>query len=188
MLQSTIRRSHRLVMRLTGLIAGAQLHLRKLHRFGENTSVDPRAGDFLRQAVCDISHIVTLLAEDERFGMQSTGVIIEIETAVKAALDAQGSRPSSSRRKSYYVFGRRWFSKVVLPHTHVEGLGYIPVLSLAAGTLSMVISVMLYAAKTQPRDIWITCCSIFVCMLTCAILPTTDPHRKSLIAFADACS
>ena len=178
LLQAAIRRSHRLVVRLTGLIDGAQRQLRELRRRGENIPVDPHAGDFLTQAVRDISHIVRLLAKDERFGIQSTGVITSIETAVKAALDAQGSRPSSGL----------WFQKFVLPHTQVEGLGHIPVLSLAAGTLGLFISVILFAAKTQPRDIWITCCSIFVGILTCAMLPTTNHDSKSLIAFADACS
>jgi hypothetical protein len=169
LLQAAIRRSHRLVVRLTGLIDGAQRQLRELRRRGENIPVDPHAGDFLTQAVRDISHIVRLLAKDERFRVQSTGVITSIETAVKAALDAQGSRPSLRGRKSYYLFSRVWFRKFVLPHTQVEGLGYIPVLSLAAGTLGLFISVILFAAKTQPRDIWITCCPIFVGILTCAM-------------------
>ena len=180
LLQAAIRRSHRLVVRLTGLIDGAQRQLRELRRRSENTPVDPHAGDSLTQAVRDISHIVALLADDERFGIQSTGVITEIErfdTAVKAVLDAQGSRPSSRGWKSYYLFGSLWFRKFVLPHTQVEGLGHISVLSLAAGTLGLFISVILFAAKTQPRDVWITCCSIFVGILTCAMF--TD-YQSSL--------
>jgi hypothetical protein len=135
-----------------------------------------------------ISHIVALLAEDERFGVHSADDINEIKAAGEAALDALDALQSSSRRwKTRYLF-RMWFGNFVLPHIHVEGLGHIPVMSLAGGALCLLMSVMLYAGNSQPRGIWITCSTVFVCMLAFAIFPTTNSHSKSLIAFADACS
>jgi len=137
----------------------------------------PHARAFLTRSVRAISRIVALLAEDERFG-QSADDITEIEAAGEAALDALSSGPSSSHRKHRYLFRTMWFGNFVLPHMHVEGLGHIPVLSLAGGTMCLLMSVMLYAGNSQPRGIWISCSTIFVCMITCAMLPTTNSHKR----------
>lgn len=188
LLQAAIRRSHRLVVRLTGQIDGARHKVRELQRRGVDISDDPRARAFLMRSVRAISRIVALLAQDARFGMQSADNITEIEAAGEAALDALGSDPSSSGPKHRNPFRTMWFGNFILPHMHVEGLGHIPILSLGGGTLCLLMSVMLYAGNSQPRGIWITCSTIFVCMITLAILPTTNSHSKSLISFADACT
>lgn len=188
LLQAAIRRSHRLVVRLTGQIDGARHQLRELQRRNLDLSADPRARAFLTRSVRAISRIVALLAEDERFGIQSADDITEIKAAGEAALDALDALQSSSRRKNRYLFRTMWFGNFILPHMHVEGLGHIPVLSLAGGTLCLLMSVMLYAGNSQPRGIWITCSTVFFCMLTFAMFPTTNSHSKSLLAFADTCS
>jgi hypothetical protein len=71
-----------------------------------------------------------------------------------------------------------WLSNVILPHIHVEGLGHIPVASLAGGTMCLLITVVLYAATSQPHSVWISCAAIFVVMLTGSLVPDTDPHSK----------
>ena len=185
LLQAAIRRSHRLVVRLTGQIDGARHQLRELRRRGADLSDDPHARAFLTRSVRAISRIVSLLAEDERFGLQSADDITEIKAAGEAALDALGSLQSSSRRRYRHLFGAMWFGNFVLPHIHVEGLGHIPVMSLAGGTLCLLMSVVLYAGSSQPRGIWITCSTVFVCMAAFAMFPTTNSKSKSLIAFAD---
>jgi hypothetical protein len=187
LLQAAIRRSHRLVVRLTGQIDGARHQVRELQRRGADLSADPRARAFLSRSVRAISHIVALLAEDERFGVHSADDLTEIKAAGEAALDALDALQSSSRRKKHYLF-RMWFGNFILPHIHVEGLGHVPVASLAGGTLCLLMSVVLYAGSSQPRGIWITCSTVFVCMVTFALFPTTSSRSKSLIAFADACS
>lgn len=184
LLQAAIRRSHRLVVRLTAQIDGARHQLRELQRRGMELSDDPHARAFLTRSVRAISRIVALLAEDERFGLQSADDITEIKAAGEAALDALGSL-SSSRRGHRYLFRAMWFGNFVLPHIHVEGLGHIPVMSLAGGTLCLLVSVVLYAGSSQPRGIWITCSTVFVCMAAFAMFPTTNSNSKSLIAYAD---
>lgn len=187
LLQAAIRRSHRLVVRLTGQIDGARHQVRELQRRGLDLSADPHARAFLTRSVRAISHIVALLAEDERFGVHAAEDITEIKAAGEAALDALDALQTSGHRKSRYLF-RMWFGNFILPHMHVEGLGHIPVLSLAGGTLCLLMSVVLYAGSSQPRGVWITCSTVFVCMVTFAMFPTTNSRSKSLLAFADACS
>ena len=186
LLQAAIRRSHRLVVRLTGQIDGARHQVRELQRSGLDLSADPHARAFLTRSVRAISRIVALLAEDERFSVHSADDITEIKAAGEAALDALDAIQSSSRRKRH-PFYTMWIANFVLPHIHVEGLGHIPVVSLAGGALCLLMSVMLYAGSSQPRGIWITCSTVFVCMVTFAMYPTTNSHSKSLIAFADPC-
>ena len=183
LLQAAIRRSHRLVVRLTGQIDGARHQVRELQRRGGDLSTDKRARAFLARSVRAISHIVALLAEDERFGVHSADDITEIKAAGEAALDALDALQSSSHRRKNHYLSRMWFSNFILPHIHVEGLGHIPVVSLAGGTLCLLMSVVLYAGSSQPRGIWITCSTVFVCMLTFAMFPTTNSRSKSLIAF-----
>ncbi len=180
LLQAAIRRSHRLVVRLTGQIDGARHQVRELQQRGVDLSVDPRAHASLTRTVRGISQIVALLAEDGRFGMQVTDVITEIEAAGEAALDALGTDSALGRRRRRDLFHMLWFGDVVLQHVHVEGLGHVPVLSLAGGTLCLLMSVLLYAGSSQPRSVWITCSTIFVVMLTCVLFPTTNTHSKSL--------
>jgi hypothetical protein len=188
LLQASIQRSYRLVVRLTGQIDDARHQVRELQRGAVDLSSEPRARACLTRSVCVISYIVALLAEDERFGVRSADDITKIKAAGEAALDALDAHQSSSPQwKTRHLF-RTWFRIFILPHIHVEGLGHVPVISLAGGALCLFMSVMLYAGNSQPRDIWITCSTVFVCMFAFAIFPTADSQSKSLIAFADACS
>ena len=155
--------------------------MRELQQRGADLSADPRARAFLSRSVRAISRIVKLLAEDGRFAAQSAEEITEINAAGAAALDALGPLSGAGRRKDLHLFQTWWlWNFVVLPHIHVEGLGYIPVVSLAGGTLCLFVSVVLYAGASQPRVVWISCTTIFVCMLGSSILPTTNPHSKSM--------
>lgn len=179
LLQASIRRTHRLVVRLTGQIDGARHKVRDLQQRGVDLSVDPHARAFLTRSVRGISRVVALLAEDGRFG-QSAEEITEVKAAGAAALDALGSGLRKRGSKHLHLFRAMWLRKVVLPHIHVEGLGYIPVASLTGGTLCLLVSVVLYAAASQPRSVWISCAAIFVCMLTSSLVPTTNPLSKSM--------
>jgi hypothetical protein len=180
LLQASIRRTHRLVVRLSGQIDGARHKVRDLQERGIDLSATPRTRAFLTLSVQAISRVVALLAEDGRFGMQSGEDINEIEAAGAAALDALGSGSGLRRRKHLHLFHRMWLGNVVLPHIHIEGLGYIPVTSLAGGTLCLFVSVVLYAAASQPRAVWISCAAIFVSMLASSLVPTTNPNSKSM--------
>lgn len=180
LLQASIRRTHRLVVRLTGQIDGARHKVRDLQQRGVDLSANPRARAFLTRSVRAISRVVALLAEDGRFGVQSAEEITEIEAAGAAALEALDSGAHKRGFKHLHLFQAMWLRKVVLPHIHVEGLGYIPVASLTGGTLCLLVSVVLYAAASQPRAVWISCAAIFVCMLTSSLVPTTNSHSKSM--------
>ena len=178
LLQAAIRRSHRLVVRLAGQIDGARHQVRELQRRGVDLSAAPHAHASLTRSVRAISRVVSLLAEDGRFGVQSPDDITEIKAAGEAALEALGSGSGSGGQN--YLIRILWLTNFILPHTHVEGLGGIPVLSLAGGTLCLLLSVILYAGNSQPRGVWISCSTIFVIMITCALFPTTNPHSRSL--------
>lgn len=185
LLQAAIRRSHRLVVRLTGQIDGARHQVRELQRRNLDLDAAPHARAFLTRSVRAISRIVALLSEDERFGVHSTADITDIKAAGEAALDALDALDNSGRRKNRFL-SRVWFGNFILPHIHVEGLGYIPVVSLAGGALCLLMSVMLYAGSSQPRGIWITCSTVFVCMLTFTIMfPTTNSHKRKRAVLYD---
>jgi hypothetical protein len=68
---------------------------------------------------------------------------------------------------------------VDLQNIHVEGLGHIPVLSLAGGTMCLLASVVLFAAAQQERGVWVSCVVIAASMFVCSILPF-NPLSKSL--------
>lgn len=183
LLQAAIRRSHRLVVRLTRQIDAVRHQVRELQQRDVDLSADPHARAFLTNSLRAISHIVALLAEDERFSVQSADDIAQIEAAGEAALDALGSDQSTSGRINRYLRRKLWIGNFILSHTHVEGLGRVPVMSLAGGTMCLLISVMLYAHSSQPRSVWITSSSLIVVMITSAIFPTTSSSSKSLILF-----
>jgi len=67
---------------------------------------------------------------------------------------------------------------VDLSSVHVEGLGHIPVASLGSGALCLLTSVVLFAAGSQERAVWISCTAIAVSMLICSIMPTTSVHQR----------
>ena len=177
LLQASIRRTHRLVSRLNSQIDGARHQVRQLQERGLGLSADPRARKFLSGSVHTISRVVLLLAEDGRFAVQSAEELSELQAARLAALDALDSDSLTGKRKHHFFRGR-WLSNVILPHIHVEGLGHIPVASLAGGTMCLLITVVLYAATSQPHGVWISCAAIFAVMLTGSLVPDTDPHSK----------
>jgi hypothetical protein len=180
LLQAAIRRTHRLVTRLSGQIDGVRHQVRDLQQRGLGLSADPHAREFLSGSVRAISHVVLLLSQDGRFAVQSAGEITEIKAAREAALDAIDSYSLSGRRKRLHLFHAMWLSNIILPHAHVEGLGHIPVASLACGTFCLLVTVVLHAAASQPRSIWISCVTIFVIMFTSSLMPSTNPHSKSM--------
>jgi hypothetical protein len=179
LLQAAIRRTHRLVMRLTGQIDAARHQVRELQQRGVDLSADPHARAFLTSSVRAISRVAALLAEDGRFGVQSAEGITEIKAASAAALDALGLSSRSGGRKHPHLLRALWLGSV-LPHAHVEGLGHIPVASLAGGALCLLVSVILFAGASQPRVVWISCATIFVGMFASSLVPTTNTHRKSI--------
>jgi len=179
LLQAAMRRTHRLVTRLTGQIDAARHQVRELQQRGVDLSADPAARAFLTSSVRAISRVAALLAEDGRFGVQSAEDVTEITAAGAAALDALGLRSRSGGRKHPRLLRALWLGSV-MPHTHVEGLGHIPVTSLAGGALCLLVSVVLFAAASQPRVVWISCATIFVGMFACSLVPTTNIHRKSI--------
>jgi hypothetical protein len=81
-----------------------------------------------------ISHIVALLTEDRRFGMQSGEDINKIKAVGAVALDMLGLDLGLWGWKHLHLFQRMWLGNVMLPHIHIEGLGYIPVMLLVGGT------------------------------------------------------
>jgi len=206
LLQAAIRRTHRLAVRLAGQIDGARHELNELRRRGDSVSdqaADARARAFITRSVPAISRVMALLAQDGRFGVQAAEHITEIEEAGAAVLDVLGSgstRPTraGSRLRSRSLMGAGvWRKRVgsiratmfwdlVLPHMHVQGLGHIPVASLAGGALCLLASVALLAASSQQRGVWISCTVVAAGTLAYAALPTSSAHRESSACAAHA--
>jgi hypothetical protein len=190
LLQAAMRRTHRLTARLTAQIDAARHQLRQLQLRGGDLSTDAHARSFLAGSVRVISRVMALLAEDGRFGVQVAERMVEIEAAGDAALDALGSGPRPQPRP-WWRWHRRSGKRgphplralllwnLDMPNVHVEGLGHIPVASLAGGTLCLLASVVLFAAVSQERGVWISCVAIAVSMLVCSFLPS-NPLSKSL--------
>jgi hypothetical protein len=167
-------------MRLTSQIDAARHQVRDLQQRGVDLSSDPSAREFLTSSVRAISRVAALLAEDRRFGAQSAEEITEIKAAGAAVFDALGLRSRFDGRKRPHLLRALWMGNIVLPHAHVEGLGHIPVASLAGGALCLLVSVVLFAGASQPRVIWISCVTIFVGMFASSLVPNTNIHRKSM--------
>ncbi|KAI0002474.1 hypothetical protein BJV74DRAFT_601256 [Russula compacta] len=127
---------------------------------------------------------MALLAEDGRFGLQAAERITEIEAAGEAALDALGARKRAGWIKSPWVTRALLFWGV-RPSTHAEGLGHIPVASLASGTLCLLASVILFAGASQRHDVWISCTVIAVTMFAFSIFPTTGIRGRRHAALYD---
>jgi hypothetical protein len=186
LLQAAMRRTHRLTARLTAQIDAARHQLRQLQLRGGDLSADAHARSFLAGSVRVISRVMALLAEDGRFGVQAAERMVEIEAAGEAALEVLGSRPRPrpwwrwrSGKHGPHLLRALLLWNVDLPNVHVEGLGHIPVASLAGGTLCLLASVVLFAAVSQERGVWISCVAISVTMLVCSVLPS-KPLSKSL--------
>jgi len=208
LLQAAIRRTHRLAVRLTGQIDGARHELSELlrrHSSNSNNSsegtsefesesksdptADARARALVTRSVPAISRVMALLAQDGRFGVQTAENITEIEEAGAAVLNALGSGSTRASPAHGLTNAGAWRRRVgsiratmfwdfVLPHMHVQGLGHIPVASLAGGALGLLATVALLAASSQQRGVWISCTTIAVNTLTFAALPTTNAHTR----------
>ena len=196
LLQAAMRRTHRLATRLTGQIDGVRHQLRQLQLRGTGLAADAHARAFLADSVRAISDAMALLAEDGRFGVQAAERIIEIEVAGELALGALGSLPRARARpwwrfnwgkQAPHLFRALMLWNVDLSNVHVEGLGHIPVASLGGGALCLLTSVVLFAARSQERAVWISCTAIAVSMLICSIMPTTSVHSESISVLIDAC-
>jgi hypothetical protein len=189
LLQSAIRRGHLLAVRLTGQIDGARHQLRELQQRSADLASDAHARAYLARTVRAISRVMALLAEDGRFGMQAAERFTEIEAAGEVVLEALGSRPRSrpwwrwrSRKRPAPLFREMMVWGFLRPNVQVEGLGNIPVMSLAGGTLCLLTSVAMFAAASQERGIWISCTVIIVSMLICSVMPTTNDRSESISA------
>ena len=177
LLQQAIRRSHRLSVRLAGKIDGARHEVREQQQQRQRhaTSLDPRSRAFLTDTMRGISRIMAIFAEDGRFGMQAAA------TGVQPAaidLDPLGHARLPSSGKGGFHPVRAWMRGILL-HVDGEGIGHVPVVSLAGGGLCLLVSVVLYASATQPRVVWILCASIAAGILIWSIIPTTNPHSTS---------
>lgn len=195
-----MRRTHRLAARIVGQIDGARHQLRQLQqRGGSGLVADAHARAFLADSVRAISNVMALLAEDGRFGIQTVARNTEIEVAGELALETLetlGSLPGARarpwwrfnwRKHAPQLFRELMLWNVDLSNTHVEGLGHIPVASLGGGALCLLMSVVMFAAGSQERAVWISCTAIAVSMLICSIMPTTSVHSKSISVLIDAC-
>ncbi|KAI0254514.1 hypothetical protein BJV78DRAFT_1184763 [Lactifluus subvellereus] len=194
LLQQSIRRAHRLSAQLVGQIDRARHELRELQQQRGNAA-DPSAVDFrahvhLTQTVRLISRIVELLADDGRFGGTGRGGvraaenIKELEEAATAALDVLGPPPLSGKHHDL-PFRRLLWGPLPYVSVDVQGLGYVPVASLAGGALCLLASVILFAGASQPRFIWISCTSIAICMLSLSIVPTNKARKYKRTALYD---
>ncbi|KAH8996624.1 hypothetical protein EDB92DRAFT_1508014 [Lactarius akahatsu] len=132
LLQQTIRRSHRLVVRLPGQIDGARHEMRE---------------------------------QQERH-----------------AADALGYRPCPPSRGNWGVHPFRERIRGILPNINVEGIGRVPVVSLAGGGLFLLVSMVLFAGASQPHAVWVSCASIAMGTLFWSIIPTTNPRKRSRAA------
>jgi hypothetical protein len=209
LLQASIRRSHRLAVRLAGQIDGAHHQLRELQRRSgvsssssdsstapapalisasayASTADEARARAALAHSVRGISRVMAVLAEDGRFGVQAAEQISELQAEGAAALDALLTSPRGQRGKPGSPRRLLALWDYLLPRVHVEGLGYVPVVALAGGALCLFASVLLFAGASQPHFIWISCIAIIVSMFACSVVPDTNAHGEFVVC-ADAC-
>ncbi|KAH9006493.1 hypothetical protein EDB86DRAFT_2824714 [Lactarius hatsudake] len=135
LLQQTIRRSHRLAVRLPGQIDGARHEMRE---------------------------------QQERH-----------------AADALGYRPCRPSRGNWGVHLFRERIRGILPNINVEGIGRVPIVSLAGGGLFLLVSMVLFAGASQPHAVWVSCASIAMGTLFWSIIPTTNPRKRSRAALYD---
>jgi hypothetical protein len=176
LLQQAIRRSHRLAVRLSGQIDGARHEVREQQqrRLRHATSLDPRSHAFLTDSMRAISRVMAIFAEDGRFGMQAaaTGAQPVVD------LDSLGHPRLSLRGKGGFHPVREWMQGILL-HVDGEGIGYVPIVSMAGGGLCLLVSVVLYAGASQPHFVWISCASVAAGILIWSVFPTTNPHSTS---------
>ncbi|KAH9067931.1 hypothetical protein EDB87DRAFT_1678313 [Lactarius vividus] len=93
------------------------------------------------------------------------------------AADALGYCPYSPSRGNCGVHLFRERMRGILPNINVEGIGLVPVVSLAGGGLFLLVSMILLAGASQPHAVWVSCASIAMGTLFWSIIPTTNPRR-----------
>lgn len=181
LLQKAIRRSHHLAVRLSGQIDGARHEVREQQeRQRHSSAVDPHSRAFLTDSMRAISRAMAIFAEDGRFGVQAAarGGTTGAQTPVEP--DPLDRRPS--RGKGGINPLRRWVRGMLL---NVEGVGHVPIVSLAGGGLCLLLSVVLFAGASQPHAVWLSCTSIAAGMLVWSVTPTINPHKRSRVALYD---
>lgn len=178
LLQKTIRRSHHLAVRLSGQIDGARHEVReqqeRQRRSSSTASVDPRSRAFLTDSIRAISRAMAIFAEDGRFGVQAATSRGTAGAQGAVEHDPLGSWPS--RGKGGIHPFRGWVRGMLL---NVEGIGHVPIVSLAGGGLCLLLSVVLFAGASQPHAVWLSCTSIAAGMLVWSVVPTTNPRSTS---------
>jgi hypothetical protein len=176
LLQQAIRRSHHLAVHLAGQIDGARHEVREQQRHSLSAaSVDPRSRASLTDSMRAISRAMAIFAEDGRFGVQAAargGTAGGAQAPVEH--DPLDRRPS--RAKGGINPLRVWVRGMLL---NVEGIGHVPIVSLAGGGLCLLLSVVLFAGASQPHAVWLSCTSIAAGMLAWSVIPTANPHSTS---------
>lgn len=192
LLQQAIRRSHRLSVRLAGQIDGArhevqqqQQRMRGRPALAHAPTLDPRARAFLTDSMRAISRVMAIFAEDGRFGVQAAaaeGVATTGAHPLAPPIDfdaAARHRHPRRGRGGGGIHPLRWWMRGFLLHVDGEGIGHVPIVSLAGGGVCLLVSVVLYAAASQPRVVWVTCASITAGTLVWTLIPTTNMQRTS---------
>jgi len=184
LLQQAIRRTHHLAVRLAGQIDNARHEVREQqerHRRSAGTaSIDPHSRAFLMDSMRAISRAMAIFAEDGRFGVQAAS-----EGGTMGVLPPVDPDPLTRlppRRKGGANPLRAWARGILL---NVEGIGQVPIVSLAGGGLFLLASVVLFAGASQPHAVWMSCTAIAVGTLVWSVLPTTTHHKRSRAALYD---
>ena len=175
LLQKAIRRSHHLAVRLSGQIDGARHEVRtqqeRQRRSSSTASVDQHSRAFLTDSMRVISRAMAIFAEDGRFGVQTAAGSGGAQAQVEHDPLGLGSLPS--RGKGGIHPFREWVRGMLL---NVEGVGHVPIVSLAGGGLCLLLSVILFAGASLPHAVWLSCTSIAAGMLLWSVIPATNPY------------
>ena len=178
LLQKAIRRSHQLAVRLSGQIDGARHEVRtqqERHRRSSSTApVDPHSRAYLTDSMRVISHAMAIFAEDGRFGVQAAAGTAGAQAPADHDPLGLGSLPSRGKGGMHPF--HEWVRGILL---NVEGVGHVPIVSLAGGGLCLLLSVVLFAGATQPHAVWLSCTSIAGGMLLWSVIPATNPYSMS---------
>jgi hypothetical protein len=180
LLQKAIQRSHDLALAIGGRIDSARHEVRaeqerQRHSTSATAAVDPHSRALLTNSMRGISRIMAIFAEDGRFGIQAPaegGTTGALAPPPVVELDPLGILPSKGGVRLF----REWARGILL---NVEGIGQVPIMSLAGGGLCLLLSVVLFAGASQPHAVWLSCTSIAASTLVWSVIPSTNPHSTS---------